>query len=204
MKAILISIKPKDVAYILNGKKTILISKTCPAIFKHLKPYEGAELDVYIYCTNDRHSGVLYDEMTKKYEPYMGTDMLNGKVVAKFTLKKIRTSDMTNCLQGSCLSYDEVNEYTKGKKFYGWAIENLIIFDKPKELNEFMSIKRFNKYKKDLNEAYKEDEITLSRLYNGDALDGECANCVELLEMTKWCYGLTKAPRGWCYIEVGE
>lgn len=119
MKAILISIKPKWVADILNGKKTIEIRKTMPKC--------DLPIDVYIYCTKD-----------KKYVNLVNRGgFLTGMVVAKFTLNKIRTSDMTNCLQGSCLSYDKVNEYTKGKKFYGWAIDNLIIFDRPKELSEF-------------------------------------------------------------------
>ena len=181
MKAIMISIKPKWVAKILNGEKTIEIRKTCPAIFKHLHSYEGASLEVYIYCTKGNPIGKfgdgLYHEITKDSHWSNGCSWnmpkiyLEGKVVAKFTLNKIRTSDMTNCLQGSCLSYDEVNEYTKGKKFYGWVIDNLEIFDKPKELSEFRKCQL---------------------LWN--CVPHNCQECPALVR-------LTKAPQSWCYVE---
>ena len=136
MKAIMISIKPKWVAKILNGEKTIEIRKT--------KPKCDLPIDVYIYCTKDKKSGLHYskeygafNDLVGGMEHYSTIGDGCGKVVAKFTLNKIRTSDMTNCLQGSCLSYDEVNEYTKGKKFYGWHIDNLVIFDEPKELRQY-------------------------------------------------------------------
>ena len=44
-KAILISIKPKYVAKILNGEKTIEIRKTMP---------KDLPIDVYIYCPKDK------------------------------------------------------------------------------------------------------------------------------------------------------
>ena len=44
-KAVLISIKPKWVAMILNGKKTILVSKTAPKLETPFKEY--------IYCTKE-------------------------------------------------------------------------------------------------------------------------------------------------------
>ena len=129
-KAILISIKPKYLAKILNGEKTIEIRKTMPKC--------DLPIDVYIYCTKDKQ--ILKQLVFKSWHNlggYTDYEKINGKVVAKFTLNRIRTNDMTNCLQGSCLSYAEVNKYTKGKKFYGWVIDNLKIFEEPKELNEF-------------------------------------------------------------------
>ena len=46
MKSILISIKPKWVAKILNGEKTIEIRKTMPKC--------DLPIDVYIYCTKEK------------------------------------------------------------------------------------------------------------------------------------------------------
>ena len=48
MKSILISIKPKWVAKILNGEKTIEMRKTMPK--------SDLPIDVYIYCTKDREN----------------------------------------------------------------------------------------------------------------------------------------------------
>lgn len=126
MKSILISIKPEWVAKILNREKIVEIRKTIPKC--------DLPINVYIYCTKGKPRIVdLRDDAF-----YLGcSPRLNGKVVAKFTLNKISDSDKTNCCVGSCLTYDEIMRYTKGKKFYAWHIDNLEIFDKPKELSEF-------------------------------------------------------------------
>ena len=132
MKSVLISIKPRWVAKILNGEKTIEIRKTCPAIFKHLHPYEGASLDVYIYCTKSNYLGFI----SKKHA---------GKVVAKFTLNKVEmiTYDsiyklfkLNDVLQNSCLNEKELFDYLKGEVGYAWHISNLEHFNEPKELSE--------------------------------------------------------------------
>ena len=135
MKAIMISIKPKWVAKILNGEKTIEIRKTMPKC--------DLPIDVYIYCT--KNGGWLtrwYDPKTKE-RGYCGynkeNNNLNGKVVAKFTLNKVE--EMYYCdeeyLKPSCLNIDELFDYLKEKVGYAWHISNLEIFDKPKELSEF-------------------------------------------------------------------
>ena len=173
MKAIMISIKPKYVAKILNGEKTIEIRKTMPKC--------DLPIDVYIYCTKDKpYLANAAELFTGKYACISNDEVsykehnLNGKVVAKFTLKRIKTSDMTNCLQGSCLSYYEVSEYTKGKEFYGWVIDNLEIFDKPKELSEFnhWTDKKIQWY--------------------------------SVGEKVKVMVSLTKAPQNYCYVEIGK
>lgn len=97
MKSILISIKPKWVAKILNGKKIIEIRRNMPKC--------DLPIDVYIYCTKNRPfvqeelddvdlSG-RYDYPTGEYAVLPKEaktrhgEPLNGKVVAKFTLRKI-------------------------------------------------------------------------------------------------------------------
>ena len=201
MKAILISIKPKWVAKILNGEKTIEIRKTCPAIFKHLKSYEGAELDVYIYCTKGNVElykwseavGYLADNNEKNYHHQPCTPKtLNSKVVAKFTLNKVEeikpkvklgllntyntyeteTLVINPLLKKCCLLYEELDSYLKWKNGYAWHIDNLEIFDRPKELNEFY--------------GYTDKKI---EWYSG-------------LPKVRVMASLTKAPQSWCYVEV--
>ena len=47
-------------------------------------------------------------------------------------------------LKQSCLTFEEIAEYIIGDKefnfytFYGWHISDLVIYNKPKELNEFV------------------------------------------------------------------
>ena len=188
-KAILISIKPKYVADILNGKKTIEIRKTMPKC--------DLPIDVYIYCTKDNHQLVKpkdYDKhllFTKGAVNYLQEQSLNGKVVAKFTLNKVemivykyliystRTLDETYLLNKSNLSYNELDDYLRGFG-YAWHIDNLIIFDKPKELSGFV-IARPTKPLYSLTDINKKEPIRFKSIKP-----------------------LTKSPQSWCYVEVLE
>ena len=135
MKKILLSIRPQWVKKILNGDKTIEVRKTAP---KCELPCE-----VYIYCTKEN---AKYFIDNKIYNA-----MMNGKVVAKFTLNKVGnfdkksfgtyeepfTRNQTELLEKSCLVEKELDDYLKGKKGYAWHIDKLVPFDRPKELKEF-------------------------------------------------------------------
>ena len=146
MKKILISIRPEWVAKILHGVKTIEVRKTAP---KCELPCE-----VYIYCTKGQPCLFAPNDKNERYfivnRPF-ATDFLNGKVVAKFTLNKAELirygthgigyypteTPMNEMAEKSCLYFDEVDDYLKRKDGYGWHIDDLVIFDKPKGLEEF-------------------------------------------------------------------
>ena len=40
-------------------------------------------------------------------------------------------------IQEFCVNVKKLSEYTKGKNFYCWHIDDLKVYDRPKELNEF-------------------------------------------------------------------
>ncbi len=165
-KAILMSIQPKWLVKILNGEKTIQIRKTMPKC--------ELPIDVYLYCTKGKP--FLYEEWdgkeykityTKEWqeraneEDYTSYEMfaigdpyelLNGLVVAKFTLKKV--DEILNMVIGyamynksqeyldkvmkkSCLTNNQLEKYLNKKDGYAWHIDNLVIFDKPMELRDF-------------------------------------------------------------------
>ena len=181
MKAILISIKPKWVAKILNGEKTIEIRKTMPKC--------DLPIDVYIYCTKDKPRAIMTDKgcvVANTLEvggnsQYKSAYSLSGKVVAKFTLDKVGEIkfDDKEVQRKACLTEDELFEYLfvnepyheDMKKGYAWHISNLVIFDKPKELSEFKI-----------------------------PCDFKCPKlgCCYCHKNTR----LTKAPQSWCYVEV--
>ena len=145
MTAILMSIQPTWVSKILNGKKTLEIRKSMPKC--------DLPIDVYIYCT--KGNGVkdfitIYKHVLTTNE--ISCHYINGTVVAKFTLNKVEEIKCFSHLLGgyqtqtlanldlcevSCLTYDELHSYLKGKVGYAWHIDNLVVFDKPKELSEF-------------------------------------------------------------------
>lgn len=136
MKHIMISIKPEWTAKILNGEKTLEIRKTMPKCELPCK--------VYIYETKGKGKFV---NCGKKREN------IGGKVVAEFTLNRVdclksvhykmygtnyqynEVSD--EILTKSCLTQEQVLNYTNGNDLYAWHIDDLKIYDKPKELSEF-------------------------------------------------------------------
>lgn len=150
MKSIMISIKPEYVAKILNGDKTIEIRKTMPKCELPCK--------VYIYCTKQgrplvygdvRCSGGYTERYTQTYNwSKKDADMiwgnLQGKVVAEFTLNTVETIEKNQVYNASvlrhngCLNIMQLHDYTKGKRFHAWHIDDLKIYDEPRELSDFV------------------------------------------------------------------
>lgn len=124
-KSILISIRPEWVEKILNGEKTIEIRKTIPKCKLPCK--------VYIYCS--------WGNMRTNY--MLGK---RGKVVAEFTLTSVVKFDIESIMflgkqqelmQKSKLGGLSLRKYLGNGVGYAWGIDNLKIYDKPKELSEF-------------------------------------------------------------------
>ena len=208
MKAILLSIKPKWIAKILNGDKTIEIRKTIPKC--------DLPIDVYIYCTKDNRK-LLYSKILDNYALEVKHDdvqnsltdyELNGKVVAKFTVRKVEEITATEdrygeetwyetyslacdeLLEKSCLDFNELDEYMYGEngnaQGYAYHIEDLVIFEKPKELSEFTPICK-------------------EREKNGCGYCNICGwNKNDCLKFPNCQKRLTKAPQNFCYVESEE
>ena len=187
MKAILMSIKPKWVAKILNGEKTIEVRKSMPKC--------DLPIDVYIYCTKDNSDGYLYYSFGKtifhdKYVLIKEYDKRciigNGKVVAKFTLNKtemirpialgsfLKTSTLEHreIIDKSCLTENEIRRYLTNMYGYAWHISNLVIFDKPMELGYLKNCQL-------LQCCYKKD----------------CYECIHKIP-------IKRPPQSWQYAEV--
>ena len=201
MKSILLSVQPKRVEKILNGEKTIEIRKTAP---------KEVPFKVYVYCTKDRRKN--YFNLVNHYgqimfAPKSWDNILNGKVVAKFVVRKVDTYDYApNCynenekmyyikngeLDKTRLTYDELVAYGKGKALYGWHISDLKVYDEPLELKEF--------YKplsdKDLDEGNYDLDCFGEVLCMGQPEGSEyCQDCE---------YGgakpITRPPQSWQYV----
>ena len=201
MKAILISIKPKYVAKILNGEKIIEIRKSFPKC--------DLPITVYIYCTKHNHyKDSLYEVCEEDgggydvdyYAPSEPDFILNGKVVAKFTLNKVeeikcnlsmrfftKSFNEKELLEKSCLTVDELFWYLAPQELkakccgYAWHISDLQIFDKPKDLNddEFHKI-GFDKY-----------------YYSDHSHEGYLQWANKVADLI-----VHKAPQSWMYCEV--
>lgn len=160
MKAsLLLSIRPKWVAKILNGEKTIEVRKQFP------KDYVGW---VYIYCTKDNSKENDGNVIGRVYPMDIALKVIigKGKVVARFWCDKVekievdtyRTDDtymFGHDYYTSLMNEDELliksclmglESYLKGCNGYAIHISkletydkfaNLKIFDKPLELTDF-------------------------------------------------------------------
>lgn len=182
-KSILISIRPEHCCKILNKEKLLEIRKSMPKC--------GLPCKVYIYCTRAKTINkklVRYKSpVNNKYKFTIGYygDRFDGRIVAEFTLKIIdKITDLNNFMnrdyicQNAKLTEKELWDYSSGgsKTMYGWHIDNLIVYDKPKLLNEF--IKPANCNNKDF------ETFDNNKTYY-------------------WKY-LQKAPQSWCYAEKME
>lgn len=185
-KAVLISIRPKWCELIASGKKTIEVRKTRP---KMEPPFK-----CYIYCTKDQGNK---GSATHFFESEEGTfwsagktfaAFLSGTVIGEFVCDKIYGiipdekgwGEEYGGSEHDCLSDSEMLEYLGDgpQGGFGWHISDLVIYDEPKELSEFM---------KPCNPD--PDGIPL------------CLQCKRLVE-NYGCGGtILRPPQSWCYVE---
>ena len=185
MRTLMISAHPEWVEKILNGKKTIEVRPWIPKGELPLKvliyvtkekPYLTWEKDINHFGLECK-SFELHQE--KGEYPY-----LNEKVVAKFilnkaeeiasplsstlivdwtnekiSLPKTKTMNVIEFAQKTCLLVSDLPKYIKGKVGYAWHIDDLKIFERPKELSEFKNYKKFVSYDYTYTKKYVDWEL---------------------------------------------
>ena len=196
MKSILISIKPKWCALIANGRKTIEVRKTRPKL--------EAPFKCYIYCTKDKGisfwTGKRYayaDDRSHNLFDVCG----NGKVIGEFVCRNMTCMQADIDSQGEkhlyntafienrmCLADEELFNYIyDSKRNIGWAweISDLVIYDKPKDLDDFMAFGKTHCDQKNCGDC----------LYMG--IDGIC-------DVKDIGQPMTRPPQSWCYVEESK
>jgi len=184
-KVIVLSVRPQWLVKIINGEKTIEIRKSIP---------KNIELpcEVYLLCSKaEPYLTKIYGEyLLTKYtcdkSPDGNVEMMNGKIVAKFTLNKMNriwqrqmlyddfehfySTDDERISEKACMTDDDIEKYFGGynKNGYAWHIDDLVIFDKPMELREFYQI---DVYRNEFEEQFKR---------------------------------INKSPQSWCYAYIEE
>lgn len=181
MKSVLISIKPKWCELIASGKKTIEVRKTRP---KCAVPFK-----CYIYCTKDKGisfwTGKRYayaDDRSHNLFNVCG----NGKIIGEFVCDAIYDCRDVN-MDDTCITVAEWLKYTKGHKseVYGWHISNIVIYDKPKDLDDFMAFGKTHCDQKNCKKC----------LYMG--IEGIC-------DVKDIGQPMTRPPQSWCYVEESK
>jgi predicted transcriptional regulator len=135
MKSVLISIHPKWCELIASGKKTVEVRKTRPKIEKPFK--------CYIYETQGKTETPWIDE--EGHLIFKG----RGQVIGEFVCDSMTSLKADNMIQAyynntreTCLTDEEIKQYANNGKLYYWHISELVIYDKPKELGEFYTLKK--------------------------------------------------------------
>lgn len=175
MKAILMSIQPKWCELIASGKKTVEVRKTAP---------KEAPFKVFIYQTKKRWIYKLLPFLEKWQTKVIGEFVCDGVTCIQAYYGNSGEKHLTNLfgidIKNTCLSLHEIFDYIIGDKKdgTGWLyhITDLKIYDKPKELGEFKTIKCTNKR-------------------------GSCSDCKTKPDCIKQ---ITRPPQGWQYVEEIE
>lgn len=172
-KAVLISIQPHWCELIASGEKTLEVRKARPKLETPFK--------CYIYMTSGDAS--IPDGKGMVYHHSGGRC-----VIGEFMCDRIECFDVPypafqneldkRILHESCCTYYQLHRYAYHDALYGWHISDLVIYDKPKVLTEFM-------------------KPCESDLY--------CEVCAMFREFEDRCGNkalmLSMAPQSWCYVE---
>ena len=149
-KAVLISIRPEWARKILNGSKTVEIRKTAPKC--------GVPFKCYIYCTTGGKGALMVkanegapaitaeSAYEREQAEAFGYEAANGKVVAEFTCNKIGTVYPLCMIPkwatvDACLTREDICKYLGTEHGYGMQIDDLKIYDTPRELGEFTGLR---------------------------------------------------------------
>lgn len=198
-KSVLMSIQPywgfliiaRLMGWDIPQHKTVEVRKDCPK--------DNAWNNVvHIYCSKSKKS---FNRIPKEYQPLM--ERFLGKVVGefaclrleKFAVGSLRCDDIEGL---ACLSYSEMINYfykpeeldgKTAKEGFGWHIDALQVYDKPKELGEF---------RRECKQYGAENPLC------DDCRYFDCCRAVDYDESDCVVDGLmplTRAPQSWCYVE---
>lgn len=197
--AVLLSVRPKWCELIASGKKTIEVRKTRPKIETPFKCYiyctKPKMITKYVFKPEDypeymRPEKPVFCKVPDGSSPYCSVVNGNGKVIGEFECDVIFTMSITYSDPTSrialkefpytCLTDQQIIDYLgNGNQGYGWHISDLVIYDKPKELNEFYLKKKCNSCKRS---GYESSAC----IYDEDCI-------VPAI--------ITRPPQSWCYVQ---
>ncbi len=164
-KAVMLSIRPRWCGLIAGGEKTIEVRKTRPKLDTPFK--------CYIYCTSGPKWCLKWSQRK-----------VIGEFVCDGIYKSVYKVDYGMDEEGwysewdvneDCLTDEEIDQYAgvETDVLYGWHISDLVIYDEPRELGEFVK-------------PYDAQHCVLPT-------KPTCNNCDR-------CY-IKRPPQSWCYVE---
>jgi len=112
---ILLSIRPSWCKKILSKEKPIELRRS--------RPHGDIQYHIYLYETKQGRGAVV------------------GECICSSIEQAIEQFDRIAMVEGSCLTLDQINAYSKRKPVYGWYLSKVVEYTKPKPLSDF-GIKR--------------------------------------------------------------
>lgn len=217
MKSVMLSIKPKWCELIAIGKKTIEVRKTRPKLETPFK--------CYIYCTKDSKDPdrlwVLNEQCRQKYDGLTTVCANlakseshhegNGKVIGEFVCDNIfMIWDGYAGNQGDdCLTFEERENYLKGDNGYGWHISDLVIYDEPRGLGEFVVDDKAAI--KTCRHRFRWGQPEGVAQHGGWIKGGYCCtrysepvSCEPVFCENYITKSVSRPPQSWCYVEEVE
>lgn len=198
MNAILKPVSPELCEKVISGECTLLLSKTRPKLETPFKEY--------IYCTKGSREALWHWKGEWYYDiqfPEERPNRANGKVIGEFvcdrTIVDERGENADIFSKYALLSLDEQKEYCANKTLYGLHISELKIYDKPKELSEFISTVRCKKF-----EDYMVECDYNCRSYHAYSYLTACGMEDEAECMSNGHKPITRAPQSYMYVEELE
>jgi predicted transcriptional regulator len=219
MKSVFISIQPKWCELIASGKKTVEVRKTKPKLETPFKVYIYCTSSNIHECLMQNESGVkLIVSCNYKTAIPCGGHIANGKVIGEFVCDRIDKIgkrgihyNFDYCylslnnfgnddieieirdIQKSCIPKEKLNSYgAHSSHLFAWHISDLVIYDNPKELSEFIVPSNVG--------CCNEGTCSGCRWFdrgNGFNIEDDC-NAPFCTDEYK---PLRKAPQSWCYVE---
>ncbi len=169
-KAVLISIQPKWCELIAAGKKTVEVRKSRPKLETPFK--------CYIYMTAGDASIPNGRGMVAHHSGgrlVIGEFVCDGiyAVLAHPRIFAGHPMFYAHAIEAACLTNDEVEKYSGGKDLCGWHISDLVIYDKPLELRDFIQCHKCDYY----------------------------PFCIDHELSCSGKHKITRPPQSWCYVE---
>jgi len=138
---VLLSIRPEWCELIRSGEKKTELRRSKPTLPTPFK--------CYIYCTKPKKESDSFWIVNKPREGAIEERFYgNGSIIGEFICDDIGQFELlengnirdwhSSGADLSCVAYEDAAEYIKNAAFgYAWHISNLIMYNKPKALNDF-------------------------------------------------------------------
>lgn len=185
-KAVLISIQPKWCELIASGKKTVEVRKSKPKLETPFK--------VYIYCTKGKFSdlGVIGHNMYEKRMKVIGEFVCDRTDYFGWISNPTRLDWKNYYDKNSCLTNSQLYDYSNGDCYYEWHISDLVIYDTPRGLTNFIVPSKIG--------CCNEGKCIGCKYFdrgNGFNVEDDCNAHFSTDEYKP----LRRPPQSWCYVE---